>query len=327
VFVQRLKTSCSRLGLAGSEVLLAVSGGPDSVALLRGCHEIREELALGLTVAHLNHQLRPTAAAEDAEFVTDLCQALGLDCALGSVDVAERAREARLSLEAAARQVRYEFFERIARERGCTSVAVAHTADDQAETILHHIVRGTGIAGLGGMRNQRELAEGIMLVRPLLQVRRRDVLAYLEELRQPYRIDASNSDPAHTRNRVRQSLLPLIEQEFNPQAVEALIRLGQQASEVAEAIDMLTAEVRRRAILDANDSVVRIDCQALAELPRHLLRECLKQIWLSQGWPVQRMGFEEWERLAELATADGTANLPHSVEAQRRGGLLVLWHE
>jgi hypothetical protein len=103
--------------------------------------------------------------------------------------------------------------------------------------------------------------------------------------------------------------------------------LGQQASEVAEAIDMLTAEVRRRAILDANDSVVRIDCQALAELPRHLLRECLKQIWLSQGWPVQRMGFEEWERLAELATADGTANLPHSVEAQRRGGLLVLWHE
>lgn len=325
-FEDRLKDKLIEHGLSGGRLLLGVSGGPDSVALLCALATLRETLGLNLTTAHLNHGLRGAAAEADAVWVSGLCGRLDVPLVSATCDVAATAKQQGIGIEEASRQVRYEFLCSTAAERGCSHVLVAHTADDQAETILHHILRGTGISGLRGMSETRDLGGEIVLFRPLLETSRHDLHEYLRLRQQAARIDASNSDPAFTRSRLRTRLLPLIQNEFNPQVVEALLRLGRQAGELSAALDELTAQTFRDALVDANPSVCRLDCDALTGLPRHFVRECLKEVWTRQGWPLQRMGFREWQRLAELVATGGTAALPHGVNATRRGKLLVLHH-
>ncbi len=319
-----LRTKLGDEGLTGQHLLLAVSGGPDSVALLRAACEVRSALKLELTAAHLNHRLRGTAADADAEWVAALCRRLDVPLALERQDVSSIAQDRGLSIEEAARQIRYEFLSTSALARDCSHVLVAHTADDQAETILHHILRGTGIAGLRGMGENRALGEGVVLYRPLLELSRQDILEYLDRRGQEARIDATNADPTFTRSRIRTQLLPMIQSEFNPQITRALIRLGRQAGEFSEVLDELVGQTLQRALVDTNATTCRIDCDALAGLPRHFVRECLKQAWNRQGWGLQRMGFGEWERLADLVTKGGAASLPHGVEARRRGKLLAM---
>src|SRR5580658_8990241 len=145
------------LGLAGHRVVVGVSGGADSVALLRGVHQLARTSQIELSAAHLNHGLRPGRAEEDAEWTRDLCHRLGVPFVVERSEVAGRARTEQWNIEEAARIVRYEFFERTARSVSATHVAVAHNADDQVETVLHHLFRGTGLAGLRGMRRSRPL--------------------------------------------------------------------------------------------------------------------------------------------------------------------------
>jgi len=285
-------------------VLVAVSGGADSVALLRAMRALKTGGEGRLLAAHLNHGLRGPEADDDEAFVADLCAKLGVPCHTGRTDVEKLAAERGDGLEEAAREARYQFLTRTAAESGARYLVTAHTADDRAETILHRIVRGTGIAGLAGIARARFIPEaGLTLIRPLLGVRRAELLAYLDELGQPFRQDPSNRDPRFTRNRIRHELLPVLAQRFNPGVVDAVLRLGTLAGEAQRVVDHLVEELAARSVVARDADFVQIDAGPLAEEPRYLVRELLVAVWRGQGWPVQSMGFGEWDELAGLIAA------------------------
>ena len=305
-------------------VLLAVSGGPDSVAMLRAIAALKTAGTGRLTVAHLNHRLRPDAD-DDERFVVELCGRLKVTCETTRIDVARLAAASGDGVEAAARAARYRFLAQTAGRLGARFVVTGHTADDQAETVLHRILRGTGIRGLSGIPRARRLGHAVLL-RPMLGIRRSEIVAYLDALGQPCRRDPSNADARFTRNRIRQ-LLPRLQRRFNPEVVEALLRLGSLAGEAQAVIDQWVDESFDRWVTIDNPNTVRIALASLANcggtdipvcqerystqdrqeclphLPRYLVRELLMAVWRQAGWPMQSMGMPKWDELSELATS------------------------
>jgi tRNA(Ile)-lysidine synthase len=276
-------------------------------------------------VAHFNHRLRGAESDADQEFVLRLCHDLGVSSEIGTRG-AERPESAGDGVEAAAREDRYQFLTEVAHARGARYVATAHTSDDQAETILHRVLRGTGIAGLAGIRRARPLSDAVTLIRPLLFARRTEIEAYLGELGQPWREDGSNRDPRFTRNRIRRDLLPKLAAEHNPGIVDALLRLGLQAADAQRLIEAAAEAVAQNAVRSSGSSVT-IDCDRLAGVDRALVREVLALTWRERGWPLQGMGYAEWEELADMALANKIAAkrlFPGRVEASRREAMLTL---
>src|SRR5262245_33439052 len=224
-------------------VLVAVSGGADSAALLRGLVEIRSAGEGRLIAAHFNHKLRGAESDADQAFVEQLGRELGVKVVTGQREgEGERGREG--AAEESLREARYEFLTLVSGIYGARYVATAHTADDQVETVLLNVLRGTGLAGLAGIPCVRQLAEATTLIRPLLDVTRADVLEFLAGLKQPFREDASNRNLDYTRNRIRHELLPLLAREYNPQVREALRRLAQLAGEADDELSGRAAEHR-----------------------------------------------------------------------------------
>ncbi|HEV3003845.1 MAG TPA: tRNA lysidine(34) synthetase TilS [Pirellulales bacterium] len=308
-------------------MLVAVSGGADSVALLRGLHAIRSAGNGRLVVAHFNHELRDEADGDEA-FVRELAAGLALDCSVGRAHRPAHEPRPTTGLEESARHARYDFLRAAAVEIGARYVATAHTADDQAETVLHRILRGTGIAGLRGMRRTRPLAEGVSLIRPLLCVRREELTTYLAGLRQTFRQDATNAERRFTRNRLRHELLPQLAEQYNANVVEALLRLSRLAGEAQDVVDNLVADLLRRCVRSEGSRLL-IEGAELANQPRYLVRELLVAAWRRQGWPEQAMGLAEWELLADMLLASdpgrGSARmLPGGVKVERQADALVL---
>jgi len=214
-----LRTIRERSLLAkGDRLLVAVSGGPDSSALLHGLWAVAERLGVSLVAACVDHRLRPESA-EEARGVRRRCQGMGILCEVLEVDVGG-ARKAHVSAQEAARKVRLAALESAALRLGCTKIALGHTADDQAETVLFRIVRGTGVAGLGGIPYRRG-----PFVRPLLDVRRAQILAYLGKRKIDFFSDPSNANRRYARSRIRHDLLPMLARE-NPRIVDALLALA-----------------------------------------------------------------------------------------------------
>ncbi|HYL11697.1 MAG TPA: tRNA lysidine(34) synthetase TilS [Terriglobales bacterium] len=211
----------------GDRVGAAVSGGVDSVSLLRLLLELRPEMGIVLSVIHFNHRLRGAESDNDAEFVASLARDHKLPLHSTSSDVAQHASEAGLSIEAAARELRYRYFATLF-DDNLDKIATGHTLDDQAETVLLRLIRGTGMRGLRAIQPRLEFQDG-EVIRPLLGIRRRELEEYLHTLGQPWRDDSTNRDPKFTRNRVRQLLLPLLEREFNPAIAQSLAELAEIA--------------------------------------------------------------------------------------------------
>jgi tRNA(Ile)-lysidine synthase len=216
----------SRMLSPGDRVGVAVSGGADSVALLRILENLSSDLGITLLVAHFDHQLRGAESEADAEFVADLARNNGLEFVIAREDVAQAAQEHGWNLEDAARRLRYGFFQRLIEEGRATRVAIAHTADDQAETVLAHMFRGTGLTGLAGIYPCLG-----PIVRPLLEARREDLRELLRACGQLWREDATNSDVRRLRARIREQLLPLLERDFSPAIVGHLSELARFARE------------------------------------------------------------------------------------------------
>jgi tRNA(Ile)-lysidine synthase len=263
----------------GDRVLAGVSGGPDSTCLLLTLAALRRSLGFELHVAHFDHQLRGRRAAErEQRFVRSLCQALAAPLVGGAGDVRAHARDHHLSIEEAARELRYRFLAQAARDAGCAIAAVGHTRDDQAETVLLHILRGSGLRGLAAMAAASAWPAGRgpntpRLVRPLLALSRDDTEACcratgLEPVRDP-----SNRSQAHLRNRIRNGLLPML-RDYNPRIEDALVRLAGAASSDIETLESLAAEAL--AGEPARDGAVRLDRKRLAALPEALRRHAVR---------------------------------------------------
>jgi tRNA(Ile)-lysidine synthase len=280
-------------------VILAVSGGADSLALLRGMHRLKRGGEGSLIVAHFNHRLRGGESDGDAAAVVEVCQRLGIKCEVG---IAEEGFElAGNGLESAARSARFRFLEEVATRRGARYVVTAHTADDQAETILHRILRGTGIAGLRGIPRARRLGP-VTVIRPLLEIHRAELRAYLGDLGQPFRCDSSNADTSFTRNRLRLELLPHLADRYNSGVVEALLRLGRLAGEAHDAIHAIVEAALARHVRFEPAGTARIAAALAGESP-YVVRETLMAVWRHQGWPLRAMGFDQWDFLAGMVAA------------------------
>lgn len=221
-----------------------MSGGPDSLALLHLLLLLRERLGLDLKVAHFDHQLRP-GSAEDLQFVREHAAALGLEAVTGEGPVSEVAARQRRGIEETARLMRYQFLAFAAEKEQCDAVVTGHTGDDQAETVLLHLLRGTGVRGLRGMLPAGQVpgAPGRALLRPLLCLRRADTLAVCRELGLQPRADESNRDPVHTRNRIRSELLPALA-AFNPSIDDALLGLAESARDAFGVLERRSFEPR-----------------------------------------------------------------------------------
>jgi len=287
---EKLLASIREHGLLkpGDRVGVAVSGGADSVAMLRALLELRGELGIVLSVLHFNHKIRGADADEDERFVQGLAGQQGLEFHGSSADVPAYAAEHKLSLEAAGREARYQFFESFFERQALDAVATGHTMDDQAETVLMRVLRGAGTRGLGGIYPKRAVIGGGgavgCIVRPLLGVRRAEILRYLGSLHQCWREDATNFDLQYTRNRIRHGLIPLIETRFKPNAVAALAQLAEVAREEE---NYWEAELRQ--IMPALVQVPGSDAGRLAlnvahlatlhpALQRRILRECAQKL-------------------------------------------------
>ncbi len=321
-FLTALRQGLQRSQINEAAILIGVSGGADSVALLRGLVELRNEFALSLHVAHLNHKLRGAASDADAVWVERLAASLKLPVEIGSVE--NDLTNERGGVEEAARDARHRFLNETAARVNCHTIALAHTADDQVETVLHHLFRGTGMSGLRGIPPERLLPGDIRLVRPMLSIHRELIEAYLLELGQDFRTDASNTDTGLTRNWLRHELLPQLRSHFGEKVDLSLTRLSEQAAEIEATLTSLAERLLDQSLLDAQPDAVRLDMRPLANQPRHLVREAFVQLWQRQQWPRQSMGFAEWNRLAEVSLSGGSTNLPGGIVARRGSEFLLV---
>jgi tRNA(Ile)-lysidine synthase len=247
----------------GEIVVVALSGGPDSVALVHALDSLKPIYRLALHAAHLEHGLRGEESLEDMKFVESMCRGLGIPITTRRVDVAARASASSLSLEAVARQVRYAFLGEVLEETRATKIATGHNANDQAETLLLNLLRGTGIEGLCGIR---PAIEGT-IIRPLIETKREEILLYLKEKNLDFRTDASNEDDSFDRNRVRKSLLPLIEAEFNPRIVDSLVRTASIFSLVSQHLGG-EVEAAMKTCCRPGDGRTTVALEAFAPLPQ-----------------------------------------------------------
>jgi tRNA(Ile)-lysidine synthase len=325
--VVKLAQFLHRHGIGPGGVVVAVSGGPDSMALLRALLTLRPDPQPGpLVIAHLNHQLRGEESDADEAFVREQHAALGapgVERACERIDVAARARADRENLESVARRLRYGWLTEIAQKHGLRYVATGHTADDQAETVLHRLLRGAGLKGLRGIAPRRVLAPGIEAVRPLLTVSRAEVLTYLEVEQQPFRTDRSNADPRFTRNRIRSQLLPYLAEHYNPAIAQILARLAEQAEEACQESDAQTQNLLAEAERSRGGGLLYFDLRRLAAAPRHRVREVFRRVWEREGWPMGHMNFAHWDRLAGLVFGEAEAIcLPGGISARARSAVL-----
>ncbi len=309
-------------------IVLAVSGGPDSVALVRLLAAIRANAEGRMVVAHYNHGVRGADSIADQGFVERLCDELGLACEIG---LAKRlTKTASDGFEATARKRRYAFLLKTAQRLGARYIVTAHTADDQAETILHRIVRGTGIAGLAGIPRVRPLDSTVSIVRPLLDFRRCELREYLTAIGQPFRTDKSNWDRQFTRNRIRTELIPALQTGFNTGIVDSLLRLGALAGEVQQLVDRQVGELSEQCVEVDSSGTVSVACHALARTDPYLVSELLIRVWKERGWPLRAMSNEKWRDLTELCLSTeppqgiGKRSFPGGVCVEKKDGRLSL---
>jgi tRNA(Ile)-lysidine synthase len=305
--------------LDATRALIACSGGPDSVALVRLLRAIHP-LPAALAVAHYNHRLRGQSSDGDAQFVCDLCRVLELPFFSGSAtDEGISASRGGQGWEAAARGERYAFLLRTAEQWGARYLVTGHTADDQIETVLHQTLRGSGLQGLAGIPARRVLSEAVTLIRPMLSLRRDVLRRYLQEISQPFREDETNASPAFARNWIRHELLPLLKQRRYPGVEESLLRLAHVAQDAQAAIRPWAESVLDASQSEATKQSATLHVSALRSVPIHVAREAFVVLWSRQDWPRQSMGWNEWQRLVELVhdARAATIGLPGGVEARR----------
>lgn len=314
-------------GFWDSPIVVGVSGGGDSVALLLALHDLDPRGCSALvTVAHAEHDLRQSAAA-DGLFVAALARRLGLQFVTRRLAVRERCDDE--GTEARARRLRYGFLADIAREAGARHVVVAHTADDQAETILHNVLRGTGLAGLAGMATARELCEGIALLRPLLGMSREQARSYLLATGEPWCEDETNNDLRYTRNFLRHDIIARAESGPYPAATASLVRLGEQAARVNGALASAAEHLLSRHARRQPDGTVIVDTAPLLGIDRHILAEVFVALWRSEGWQRRDMTARHFERLADFveggrAGRTPAADFPGGIHVRAIDGRLLL---
>lgn len=265
-----------KLLVPNDRILVCVSGGSDSIFLLYLLSALKDEYKLKLHIAHVNHSLRAQESDKDCEFVRNLAAKLNIPFFSTKVDTKEFVKAQKLSLEDAARRLRYNFFLKVAHLYHLDKIALAHTKNDQAETILMRLVRGTGLTGLCGIRHKRSLEDKI-LIRPLLDISKEEILKFLRKNKIKSRIDSSNLKCDYFRNKIRLKILPLLE-EYNPKIKDKLFNLGQNLKEVEDYLQEKVENIYKRLVTKANDKRARLKRGGFLKLEPALRKALIRRI-------------------------------------------------
>lgn len=319
-----------RLISAGETVLVAVSGGADSVCLLHILAQRQAELGIKLHVAHLNHKLRGDESEEDAWYVADLAHKLGIPITMDTIDVAAYRDRKRCSLEEAAREVRYSFLADAVASSGAVCAVAGHTRDDQVETILMHLLRGTGIAGLRGLQPRASVLIGdciktpLIVVRPLLEVSRQETSDYCRRFKLKPRTDSSNASPDFLRNRIRLELLPAL-RNYNSQVDAAMLRLADIASDQVHYIEEQASDLWSKAAT-ADSGVVYLDKSRMLDLPLTMQRQLFRRAVEQLIGNLRDIEADHIEAMVEFLSksAGKSLCLPHDLRLSVEYGRLVL---
>lgn len=229
----------------GDKILVALSGGPDSVCLLKILYSLKDELNIEIGAAHLNHLLRGKEADEDERYVFNLCKSMNIECFIKRVDINSVSAEQKISSEMAGRSARYNFFDDIVKNNGYDKVATAHNANDQAETVIFRMMRGSGLEGLGGIRNTRD-----SIIRPILCLTRKEVEEYIEVNNLEPRIDKTNFEKIYNRNKIRLDILPYIKENFNEDIIRTLNRMATLLQKDNDFLEKKSFEVYKKYITE-----------------------------------------------------------------------------
>ena len=319
-FLIRVEKTIHRHGMldSGDTVLVGLSGGPDSVALLHVLLAMQSRWSLVLLVVHLNHQLRGLAAEKESAFVKKLASQLNLPCVIASRDVRSYQAKHRLSMQEAAREVRYAFYHETAETYGAQKIALGHQKDDNAESILMHLLRGTGPRGLSGIPPVRQGR----IIRPLLEETRSQILNFLQHHGLKYLEDPSNADRKYLRNKIRHELLPTLERDFHVDATASLTRLASIARDEESFWDDLVLATFNDLVMEREDHRIVFPVSHLANLHRALLRRLIRHIvWALRG-DLKRLSHRHVEAVCQLITGpapSGWLDLPREIGIARQG--------
>ncbi|MGH9802890.1 MAG: tRNA lysidine(34) synthetase TilS [Blastocatellia bacterium] len=321
---QKLSAALRRFGVGeNSSLVVAVSGGADSVSLLDACVRLtqRGKLPVKIFAAHLNHQLRGKESDGDEDFVRRLAAEYGVECLIERIAVADFARAEKCNLEATARQLRYEFLARAAESFSARFVCTAHTLDDQAETILMRLLRGTGAEGMRGVRSAGRLGETANLIRPMLAVTRAEVLAHCANYGLDFRQDSSNFSPALTRNRIRRELVPLL-QSFNGRSNETMTRFAELIGDDDDCLRQIAMEA-----LAASRAGDGLNAKLLKEYHPAIQRRVLR-LWLEESrgnlLRIEAVHITALESLILRQQGGRMIELPGGWQVRRKSGVLEI---
>ncbi len=307
------------------KMLVAVSGGADSMALLFGLHQWSAEFQLEIGVAHFNHLLRGADSDADEALVLSACQELQVPIFVERENIALAAASSRANLEEIARQKRYGYLLNLAQTNQIGWIATAHQQSDQAETILHHLARGTGLHGLRGIAARRTITPGIDLIRPLLSLSREDVMAFIKAHGVPFRDDRTNFDARWTRNRIRHEIMPYLQKQLNRDIIEHLCQWAELANEVQALLHQEVQSYLPQVVKPRAGKTIVLDAAALMKMNKLHQRELLHQVWEAEHWPMGEMTRTHWIKLIDIVHGkQPSADFPGPIHASRRDSMLLL---
>ena len=304
---------------SGDRVLIAVSGGPDSVFLLYAIHSLKNKFKLqDISVCNLDHGIRGKESEEDSLFVKKLAEGIGLDYIHKKVALKAAAGK-KLSTEESAREARYKFFHEAAEKSGANVIATGHTLDDQSETILMRVIKGASLKGVIGISPVRE-EKGLRIIRPLIELEKSEITGYLDREGIPYRIDRTNAEPIYFRNVVRSLIVPFLE-KYNPRLKRSLFSLAEHLREDYEFI-----EEARRSVKVSGCHGVKIGLKDIIRQPKAIQKEILRDLLEEAGGEVKRLSYRHWKELENLISRKGkgsSVDLPGSIRVTRNEHALV----
>ncbi|HPN72849.1 MAG TPA: tRNA lysidine(34) synthetase TilS [Candidatus Omnitrophota bacterium] len=320
-FFKKVKDTVSHYDMVrkGEKVLVAVSGGADSVSLVTALRALSSGLGIEIVVATLDHGTRAGESAREALFVADLAESLGLKCVSEKLRFPSR-HQGRISLEEKLRQKRYEFFIRTAKAQGCSCVATGHNMDDQAETVLMRVIKGSSADGLAGIPPVRT-EQGIRFIRPLIRISRKDIVSFVNVNGIKHVEDSSNADQKFLRNRIRMEVLPFLE-KINPEVRSSLVNIADSVRE-----DLLFAAACRKekaeCVVPDGQPRTGVKLREYLAQPAAVRREIFKRFFVSSGGSVKKLSYRHWMLLDNFARTQSkgrSLDLPGGVTAVKSGG-------
>lgn len=328
MLIKQVKTTIKKFGLInkGDRVLAAVSGGPDSVALLYVLNTLKKELKFSLHIAHLDHMLRPDSI-KDREFVLGLARRLKLPVIIAKADI-KKTKDS-CSVEEIARKARHNFLFKAAGFVLADKIAIAHNRDDQAETVLMRIIRGTGLYGLNAILPKRKI-DGCTIIRPLIEIPRTDIEKYLNARKLKPRLDASNLSLIYFRNKIRNKLLPVLEKEYNPNIKEALANIAQTAGQDYDFLWRKTNSVFNKVGNKVSADRVSFDLKALMNLHPAIFRLIIRSGFMKIKGDTRRLSFRhiiEIEDLLSNRPCDSIVDLPGSISVVKKQKALIIYRK